>query len=580
VLCAASAHLRLLTKQGEEPYNTPEMDDQVHIRVLPHYGAGLPAIDTTFPRVTVILGANGTGKSRLLQLFPGVFYQAFKREHHQMLRIAGGRAITPPPRIVLDRDTVDRFGTIAQAQESYFQSRSADADARLRDALQLLHSIGEDRKAQHSDAVMEWLARESVGPCPVRSPQPLEQLTELFALMFPGMVLLRKEDGQLECQKNGASYSVVEMSDGEKQVLYLLTEIALASQPDGVFIVDEPELNLNANLASKLWDLLESRLPDATFVYATHSVAFAMRSTVQKIIVLSQSGQSPVEVANISAIPPTELREFLGAVPSILAAPAALAVEGKDTSFDSPFYRWLIGRDDVAIVPMEDCHGVIAATTRTGIWDRLAPAARIGGVIDRDVRTDEELKSYGSKCTVLDFREAEAYFCHPEVVSAVSRAIKTAPTPTEAEVTAIIADALRPIIHRVAATRAGRRAQITLTITPEGCVLDKLRTESQVREVISRRVREQAEVMKERVSEQAAQDSYTEELQRCHDALNGGRVAELLQLTPAKGVLPKIAQRLGLTEDAYCNAVVNNLDPTELSCLEALRASLHGVLRL
>lgn len=70
------------------------------------------------------------------------------------------------------------------------------------------------------------------------------------------------------------------------QAMSLLADLAFLSETDSVFVVDEPELNLNLLVAQQLWDAIERLRPEAVFVYVTHSLAFAMRPTVEAIRVL------------------------------------------------------------------------------------------------------------------------------------------------------------------------------------------------------------------------------------------------------------------------------------------------------
>ena len=82
---------------------------------------------------------------------------------------------------------------------------------------------------------------------------------------------------EVSCQKDGKSYPVADLSDGEKQVLAMLADLTSCAPPNAVFLVDEPELNLHPLLACRLWNVIESELPDAIFVYGTHCISFAMR---------------------------------------------------------------------------------------------------------------------------------------------------------------------------------------------------------------------------------------------------------------------------------------------------------------
>jgi ABC-type branched-subunit amino acid transport system ATPase component len=560
------------------------MDDRTYaIRVPYAHVHALPPLDTTVRRITVILGANGTGKSRLLEMLRGVIPQFVGCDHEKVVRIAGGRVVKPPQQLTLAAESRDHAGTpsVVRLRQAYVQSRQGETDARLRSALQLLHQIGAEGKADHSDAVTAWQRDGGQGPCPVREPPPIERLAERFSALLPDLRIFVQPDGQFVCQRGAEPYPLTRMSDGERQVFYLLTEVGLTPEPASVFLVDEPELNLNASLAARLWDALEEMRPEAIFLYATHSVAFAMRGSVQKVIVLGRADSPAVEVTDLSGLSAAELREFLGSVPAILKSTSALAVEGKVGSIDCRFYQWVLGRSDIVVVPLEDCHAVAAAVTRTGIWEKVAPEVQIAGVIDRDVRSDDDLRAFPERCAVLDFHEAESYLCHPDVVVALARRVGTGPPPEPGAVVGLLLGYISENAHRLAAQRVGWRLRITLTVTPEGEVLGKLRSAEQVREAIGRRAREQSQLMQRTIGEEVAQRVYAEELGHLEAAVCRADVEELLQLCPAKQVLPRVAALVDLKgPDAYVNAVLYGLNPDDFPFLVALRRRLLGALNL
>ena len=161
-----------------------------------------------------------------------------------------------------------------------------------------------------------------------------------------------------------------------------------------LIIVDEPELNLNPGLACRFWDILENELPESIFIYATHCVSFAMRRHVDYVIVLSKSQGCTTSIENLSKIPPNDLRELLGAIPSILSSSSAIAVEGTENSFDQAFYRWLLNDNDKEVIPVGGCSDVHSVANKTGIWEKLAPSVKIVGVVDSDYRNEGELSNF------------------------------------------------------------------------------------------------------------------------------------------------------------------------------------------
>ena len=225
-------------------------------------------------------------------------------------------------------------------------------------------------------------------------------------------------DERIICTKNGNDYNPGNLSDGEKQVLCLLADIVLNAEAKSFVIVDEPEQNLHPLLAARVWGIIEERLPDAVFLYATHSLSFAIRESVETVIVLSgRHNENQIQLSTPLELDFEELRPFLGAIPSILASDHCVFVEGHDQSFDSIFYQWLLGGAGTNVVPVGGSDDVIRAATGTGAWGQLADKVRIVGIIDRDFRASGELEGLGAPLIhVLPLHEAESYLCIPELV--------------------------------------------------------------------------------------------------------------------------------------------------------------------
>lgn len=97
------------------------------------------------------------------------------------------------------------------------------------------------------------------------------------------------EHRQLDCDENnslkikyeGNSYDAHEMSDGERVIIYHTGRVLLAPK-NSLIIVDEPEIHLHKSIANKLWDNLETRRKDCTFIYFTHDLDFASSRIAQK----------------------------------------------------------------------------------------------------------------------------------------------------------------------------------------------------------------------------------------------------------------------------------------------------------
>jgi len=400
----------------------------------------------------------------------------------------------------------------------------------------------------------------------------------MFSEVFPEIQLrLENENKDLMVYKAEQRYSITELSDGERQVLFILADIALSAEPNSLIIADEPELNLNSQLAARLWDTIEGRLPDAVFVYATHNISFALRPSADRVIALSGRGEPAIILDDINSLDATDARDLLGAIPAILASPAALGVEGEEASFDREFYHWILNRTDVAVVPLGSCQDVVAATTRTGIWDRLAASIKLLGVIDRDYRSDAVLSTLGATCLALGYHEAESYLCNPQIICTVAERLGTlAKLPTVSE----IEDAIRAFFVenrlKTAATRMSFRAFITLSVSLQNSQLRNL-NEADLKEIIRLEADKEAAKAAGYVGGTVAVTIFEEELARCDAALNDSSISSILQMCPGKELLRKIAPLSGCKDAAMlARAVYKHVRVNEIPVLNDLATSLQS----
>lgn len=245
------------------------------------------------------------------------------------------------------------------------------------------------------------------------------------------------------------------MSDGEKQVFSILIDILILTQNNSLLLIDEPELNLHPMLACKLWDTIENELSDCQFIYATHNISFAMRSNVGKILVLSNEHKKLTEIKNIHDIDQDNLRQFLGAVPSIISSNKALLIEGGSSSIDLGLYQWLLKENDIEIVPLGSCNDVRLAVNKTGVWNRLAPSVKLNAIIDRDYRSDDEIKKLQeNNCQVIGLHEIESYLCIPEIVFEIGNRLGLIEEPTKLEdIKATISSYFKEVLIKVVCGR-------------------------------------------------------------------------------------------------------------------------------
>ena len=192
------------------------------------------------------------------------------------------------------------------------------------------------------------------------------------------------ENNSLQIECGGSSYEAHKMSDGERVIIYHAGRVLLAPE-NSLIIIDEPEVHLHKSIANKLWDNLESRRKDCTFIYFTHDLDFASSRIAQKgwIKEFQYPNSWDIELLKESVIPEELQLKLLGSRKKILFC------EGNaQNSIDRTVFEILF--PNYTIQPVESCKSVI---TYTKAFNTLINApVKACGLIDRDFRNDEQLK--------------------------------------------------------------------------------------------------------------------------------------------------------------------------------------------
>ena len=192
---------------------------------------------------------------------------------------------------------------------------------------------------------------------------------------------IRVKDGSEE-------YPAYKMSDGEKNIFFLIGRVLLASD-DAMIIIDEPEMYLHKAIVNKLWDRLENERKDCKFIYLTHDLEFASSRKANKYWI--KDFQFPdeweIELIPENDIPDSLLMKFLGSRKKILFC------EGKKSSLDIQIYEILF--PNYTIIPLEGCSNVINYTRAFNkISNKNSTAI---GIVDRDFRTDAQIDKFSSE---------------------------------------------------------------------------------------------------------------------------------------------------------------------------------------
>ncbi|TWT40907.1 glutamine ABC transporter ATP-binding protein [Phycisphaerae bacterium RAS1] len=510
---------------------------------------GRPELRAEFGRITVLLGPNGSGKSKLLRTIKDKCSLRFGVGPRPVLFVEGGRSVQVQATIGFSPP--DFLSTVEAANHGYREaSAQGTSSARFRRAVNALERESDVISNGYLREMQRWEANPTIGDRPRTPRLPIDQLAESFGRIFPNNSMeVRDRVKSLVCTREGETYGVNELSDGERQVLVILADVLLISS-NSLVVVDEPEQNLNPALACRLWDEVEAQKPECVFVYATHCVAFALRRSVERIIILRSGAGEALAIGSIGEIPPEELRELLGTIPGILSTSAVLFVEGDDASFDREFFEWILGAPNVSVIPVRSCEQVRKFASASGaVLNRALAGLTTWGVVDRDFG-DSETKA--GNWTVLRLHESESYLCHPQLLADLHSKVGLSKQSWPRE---SIASLIREFCKE-------RRIQIALRracSVPAECSVGALhRAEiAAATDKHAARARIKAsfklDPQKLEDAEKRAISAFDRELERVDDALASENPEDWLAIAPGKELLAHLCKQLELKD--WCMAL-------------------------
>ena len=361
-------------------------------------------------KTTIIIGANGSGKTRLAVYLEE---QLGEKAH----RIAAHRALSLNPNIEKISEAKAKQGLfygnpewakdISQRKSARWNNKSSTY--LLNDFDRLLQYLF----AQQNNLAVENHQKSKSGEEITNSETKLDILQEVWERLLPTKKLRITAD-DIRVSSIGiesADYSASEMSDGERAVFYILGQV-LSANEDSILIFDEPELHIHKSIISNLWDEIEKLRPDCSFLMITHDIEFAATRIAKKYVIRNYYSDPAWD---ISEIPDSELDEqtitlILGSRKPILF------VEGEKTSLDMEIYR--LCYPEWTVIPKGSCKDVIQAVSSLRKLNEDMPILNIkcAGIVDRDTRDNSQIqKLEGEGIKVLLCSEIENIFSRSSV---------------------------------------------------------------------------------------------------------------------------------------------------------------------
>jgi energy-coupling factor transporter ATP-binding protein EcfA2 len=242
-------------------------------------------------------------------------------------------------------------------------------------------------------------------------PEHFEAFREILRRTWPGMDIERpKIDSShskprlyMFCPEERIPREIFWSGFGFQVWCQMLTHL-VQSRTTSMFLIDEPDIYLHAELQRQLLGLLRELGPD--ILIATHSTEIITEAEADDIILINKKRRHARRIKS-----PAQLEEVFKALGSnlnpILTQLAktrrAIFVEGKDFQIISKFARRLgaasVGnRSDFAVVPVEGFNPQRIRNLKEGMETTLGGRILAGAILDRDYRCDGERQSILTSC--------------------------------------------------------------------------------------------------------------------------------------------------------------------------------------
>ena len=354
---------------------------------------------------TVIIGANGAGKSSLIN-------ELRKNNIDEMY-------VLPAQKILYF--VFNTFGRDSINKDQYI-SNLKNVETKY-DTIQIqTHKIEDDFSGAFTKLITLWVKdyakvltdnSRGVEGVPVAL---LERVEQIWNQIFPEITFYPEpNDRVLEVVRNGNKYSINGLSDGERCVLFYIGNVLLAPE-NSYIVVDEPETFLNAAVYNELWDLLISERSDCQFVFASHNMDF-VQSRTNATYIWCKKFEVPYDLdyqvlEETQEMPLSLLTEVSGTRKPILFC------EGTKNSLDYQIYSKLFS-DFCFVKPVQGHKQVIQYTKAYNKLQHLH-GNRAYGIIDYDWMDEARIQNYKKKnIFVLPFNEIEMFLVDEVIVKSV-----------------------------------------------------------------------------------------------------------------------------------------------------------------
>ena len=384
----------------------------IHIQI-PQIEGDPRSISMSASDVVFILGANGTGKSSLMQY-------NFNKYKDKACWVSALRQTFFRRDFALSLNEKISTETAIRSRAASTELRWTDEYAGVKPNIIITNLINmvQKRSRQISSLIDQDKADDAL--CYAQNRESiLDTINQLLRQSnIPISIELNGNETILARKFEREPYSIAQLSDGERSIVLIAAQI-LTAPPDTLVLIDEPEQHLNHSTMSIFLNLLFKKRSDCMFVIATHDADLPMNSPHSKTILVRDCTYDGVSAQgwDIDIVEYGEevneevLRDILGSRRKILF------VEGDQNSLDRKLYDLIF--PDVSVIPkgsfknVEDAVKGIRATNHLHRVDAY-------GIVDRDGRSDKNVEELQEqKVYPLPFYSVESIYYHQEILKKI-----------------------------------------------------------------------------------------------------------------------------------------------------------------
>lgn len=354
---------------------------------------------------TVIIGANGAGKSSLINelrknsidemyVLPAQKLLYFVLNIHDRNNISKERYISELKQVDIKYDSIDLY-------PSHIENSISNTFTKL---ITLLVK-------DYTNIVTRRSRKEKDLPSTL-----WDRVEYIWNQIFPEIKFeLEPDDRVVKVEKNGSKYSINGLSDGERCILFYIGSVLLAPE-NSYIVVDEPETFLNAAVYNELWDLLISERHDCQFIFASHNMDF-VQSRTNASYMWCKKFEAPYDLdyeilEESQEMPLSLLTEVSGTKKPILFC------EGNKTSIDYQIYSKLFS-EFCFVKPVQGHKQVIQHTKAYNNLQHIHGNIAYG-IIDYDWMEEIRIEKYKRKnIFVIPFNEIEMLLVDEAIVKSV-----------------------------------------------------------------------------------------------------------------------------------------------------------------